>query len=149
MYVLPWGLPGKSQVSPWLTAGFQGPLPWRMPGNLVFTRIPGKHLVSSGIVENAIFDLVFTRGKAGNWCGHAAQNSSFFPAISRVFPRYSPGFLPGFWWEASFSPGVSPGEHQGLPRFLPGVYQVAHRVTKNLVFTWGKSGILVRAKKPW
>ena len=116
-----------------------------MLGNLVFTRIPGNPLVSNGIVGNAYFHLVFTRGNLENRCGHAAR----IPAFPQLYTWYSPRLLPGFWWEVSFLPGFFLGKHQGVPRFSLVFTRGRTGVTENLVFTWGKPVFQVRPGKTW
>ncbi len=64
-----------------------------------------KPLVSSGIVGNAYFHLVFTRGKAGKQVRPRGQNSSFFPAIYQVFPQVAAWFLVGSQLSPRFFPG--------------------------------------------
>ena len=138
-------IPGFPMVNSWFPG--RGPLanPWK-PGVFQDSRNTpgfqwnrGKCIFSPGIYQGE------------SWKTGAAARpefqlfSSYIPGIPQVYPRYSPGF----WWKVSFPPGFCHGKHQGFSRFLPGVYQVAQRVTKNLVFTWGKPGILVRAKKTW
>ena len=110
MYARPRVLPGKIQVFPWVKPGFQGKVPWRIPGNLVFTRIPGKSLVCHGIAEKPGSSPGFSQGES--WETAAAARWKSLP-----FPSLIPGITPGNSLEAW--PWRKAG-NQGKPRENPG-----------------------------
>ena len=146
MYARPRVLPGKIQVFPWVKPGFQGKVPWRIPGNLVFTRIPGKSLVCHGIAEKPGSSPGFSQGESWETAAAARWKSLPFPSL-----------IPGitlvenlvFGGSSGISLGFSLVEYQGFPSFFPGFSLVVRLVTKNLVTTRGKPGIPARATKPW
>ena len=136
MYARPRVLPGKIQVFPWVKPGFQGKVPWRIPGNLVFTRIPGKSLVCHGIAEKPGSSPGFSQGES--WGTAAAARWESLP-----FPSLIPGITLVknlvFGGSSGISLGFSLVEYQGFPSFSPGFSLVVRLVTKNLVSYQGKT----------